>query len=295
MLATQLPNVLEPHQYCLLFPPLSEEELALLVKDIGENGLRSKITLFEGMILDGRNRYDACKMAGIDMQFEEFAGTNEQALALVLSKNLHRRHLTEGQKGIIAAELATLAKGKPVNSGIPLFRQDQAAKVLGTSLDSVKKGRQIRSKGTPALNMLVKNGAVSLAAGAAVATLPPEEQDRVANHGPGEVKKVAADIRRTSTHVEKALGFRPPAKALSAAAPLSATTSDWIPGTTTEFMRRLDSLKDTDLTFLQEFLELLQYCIRRLDSAKKLGAEGVSLTLKSGYIGAQMQSPKRPT
>jgi len=47
----------EFHELCLLFPRCTDEELQLLVSDIRENGLQTPITLYEGQILDGRNRY----------------------------------------------------------------------------------------------------------------------------------------------------------------------------------------------------------------------------------------------
>jgi hypothetical protein len=44
------------HEAAKLFPLLPEEELNERAEDIRENGLLNPITLFEGQVLDGRNR-----------------------------------------------------------------------------------------------------------------------------------------------------------------------------------------------------------------------------------------------
>jgi hypothetical protein len=62
------------------------------------------------MILDGRNRYNACKMAGVEPHFEDF-GDVADPLAAVVSLNLQRRHLDPSQRALIAAKLATMRRG----------------------------------------------------------------------------------------------------------------------------------------------------------------------------------------
>lgn len=85
-----------------------------LSEDLKRSGLREKIWLFEGQILDGRNRYRACIRADVMPQFRQFTGSRQQALDAVISWNLERRHLTASQKAAVAAELdgliATLTK-----------------------------------------------------------------------------------------------------------------------------------------------------------------------------------------
>ena len=53
------------HPICLLIPPADEDELQDLTDDIRAHGLIDPIVLFEGMILDGRNRSAACERAGV--------------------------------------------------------------------------------------------------------------------------------------------------------------------------------------------------------------------------------------
>ena len=97
-------TLLEIHPLAEQFPPMSDLEYAALKADIAENGLAEPITLFEGRILDGRNRYRACRELDIDWKTTEFEGTHEQAAKLSASANLTRRHLSKSQKAMIIAK-----------------------------------------------------------------------------------------------------------------------------------------------------------------------------------------------
>jgi hypothetical protein len=88
-----------------LFHPLAKNfrlmngvEFNELVADVKKNGLREKITLYQDKILDGRNRYRSTFQAGVKPQFEQFEGNDAAALAFVISKNIHRRHLKAKEK-----------------------------------------------------------------------------------------------------------------------------------------------------------------------------------------------------
>src|SRR5271166_105028 len=95
-----------PHPICLLIPSADEYELQDLTDDIRAHGLIDPIVLFEGMILDGRNRAAACERAGIAPRYVSFEGGREDALILVVSHNLKRRHLTKQAiaDALVAAE-----------------------------------------------------------------------------------------------------------------------------------------------------------------------------------------------
>ncbi len=95
------------HPACLLFPKLGDAELQELAADIREHGLRNPIVLYNGKILDGRNRLAACKIAKVKPRFVKWTGIGSP-VDWVISENLMRRHLTSSQRAVVAHDLLPL-------------------------------------------------------------------------------------------------------------------------------------------------------------------------------------------
>ena len=94
------------HAASTIFPMMNKEELAALEEDIRQNGLLEPIVIFNGEVLDGRNRITVCNKLGITPKTTEFHRNGVSEYEFVLSRNLHRRHLTQGQLATIAAIIA---------------------------------------------------------------------------------------------------------------------------------------------------------------------------------------------
>jgi hypothetical protein len=192
---------LEFHPLANIFPLMEGEEFRKLVDDISKNGLKQRIVLFEGKILDGRNRYLASREAGYtDPSFfqrggslvEEYNGDN--ALQYVVSLNLHRRHLTDQQRAAIAAEVANIGHGgnrikSPSGDLIcTAVSQAEAAKLMNVSKRSVERAVQ-RKKVAPEAHEDVKAGRKPKANDAEAV----ESVSRI-DH-PVEEVKVAGDVK----------------------------------------------------------------------------------------------------
>jgi hypothetical protein len=129
-------NELRLHEFCLIFPQMSEDELYDLQEDIRRHGQRVPIVIFENKILDGRSRYEAMLNLELKPKTVLFEGTREAALQYVSSLNLYRRHLNASQKAAVASEL----KNHLVKCGVPLATAKQiASKVSGASPRTVEK------------------------------------------------------------------------------------------------------------------------------------------------------------
>lgn len=148
----------------------------------------------DGQILDGRNRYTCAKELGLSYPRREFGShpsDGPDPLAFVVSANLLRRHLSEGQRATIAAKIAnqkredTLAQNRSANlpNGLRTTTA-QAATLLNVSPRLVTSARKVEAQGTPELRAAVEGGAISVSAAAELAELPPEEQLSTIAEGP---------------------------------------------------------------------------------------------------------------
>lgn len=80
------------HPAAEIFPLMTDDELRELAEDIRINGLFEPIVLYQKAVLDGRSRMAACRLADVAPHFTEVAV--DSPTKYVVSKNLHRRHLT---------------------------------------------------------------------------------------------------------------------------------------------------------------------------------------------------------
>ena len=126
---------------------LPGHELEELAQDIRKNGLLFPITIFEKMILDGRNRWAACKRAHVKPAFVEFSG--EDPVAFVLSNNLARRHLPAGKRAEYAVKIMAVgevwaSKGRQkINASNEAFiKEKDVARVTGVSRSTIQRAKK---------------------------------------------------------------------------------------------------------------------------------------------------------
>lgn len=177
-------GTLKPHSASEIFPLMHGAEFDALVRDIEEHGQREPIILFEGQILDGRNRHRACAQLGLAPTFLEWRGEGTPE-AFVVSMNLHRRHLNESQRGLIAARLANQRPPgrNPANSqGLSNAR---AAEILNVGERTVYEAKKVIRNGTQEEVQAVERGeaAVSSVANKIRKRAPPNGKDN-SSHKP---------------------------------------------------------------------------------------------------------------
>ena len=95
--------MMKQHKLSAAFPRMPQDEFLKLIDDIKANGQQTPIVVFEGDVLDGWHRYQACESIGIECAKEPYLGDDPRAY--VKSQNLHRRHLTESQRAVAVAEV----------------------------------------------------------------------------------------------------------------------------------------------------------------------------------------------
>jgi hypothetical protein len=135
---------LQFHPIANVFPLMQGTEFANFVADIREHKVQDPIWLYEGKILDGRNRHRASLEVNVDCPTREYKGDNP--LQFVISLNLKRRHLNTSQRAMVAEQLATLQHGGDRKSdqaaNLPVDTQATAAELLNVSERSVRAARK---------------------------------------------------------------------------------------------------------------------------------------------------------
>lgn len=160
-------TVLDPHPVSSLFPILDKEKLDDLALDIADRGLLEPIWLHrDGRILDGRNRYAACQMVDVEPTFRTWEGNDSDLVAFVVSLNLHRRHLDDSQRAMVAAKLATLPKGTNQHASVEAPSQAEAAELMNVSRASVQRAKEVLTHGDPETVAAVEKGDVAVSAAA---------------------------------------------------------------------------------------------------------------------------------
>lgn len=181
-----------PHPFADLFPMMEPDAHKELAEDIEKNGLYDHIWLYEGKVLDGRNRQKACFEKEVDPKYQEYKG--KDALGFVISKNMARRHLSESQRALAAAKIATARQGGQGN-GAPAMSTKEAAAKLNVGTTTVKAAKAVLKKGAAELVQEVEKGNVTVTAAAEAAKLTKEEQAELVKAGPEKIKEHAAEAR----------------------------------------------------------------------------------------------------
>jgi len=152
------------HPIANVFPMMSQRDYEELRCDIERNGLVNPIILYEGMILDGRNRAKACDDLEVVVNYDEYTG--DDPIGFVVSQNLCRRHLSESQRATIGEKIRTLkhvinrntGPGKtgkttqdpPIggsdveNQNIPDISQKDAAAIMDVSERNIQRAGKLK-------------------------------------------------------------------------------------------------------------------------------------------------------
>lgn len=188
----------EPHPAADLFPMMEGKAWEEFKEDIRTNGFQQDIVLFKGQILDGRNRYKAAIELDMfdDLIVSEIDEDSDiDPYQWVISRNLHRRHLTESQRASVAAKLvnAKLGDNQHTKEGLQICRPttvEQAAEMLQVSPRSVHNAKSVLEHGSPELIAAVERGEFAVSRAATVAKTTPKEKQI------DEVKKKTSKVRK---------------------------------------------------------------------------------------------------
>jgi hypothetical protein len=169
-----------------LIPLLGDDERDLLERNIIAHGCRDPLVIWKGqnILLDGHNRFAICQRRNVTYYTVEIELPDRASARVWIIRNqLGRRNLNESQRAMLAAKLATLAKGDNQHTAIAASSQAEAAELVNVSVDSVQRARRVLADGAPELVRAVEDGNVAVSAAAEISTLPVQEQQEVVEAG----------------------------------------------------------------------------------------------------------------
>lgn len=151
-----------------VFPSFQgEEEFTQLVESIKTEGLLEPIVVWQGKIVDGRHRHLACKEARVQPEYTYLPDdwSLDKVKNRVVALNVLRRHLTTGQRALVAAALANMTVGRNWESNSEnspnKVSQTDAASQLNVSDKSIRTAKDVK-RDTPDLAEKVNKGQMSL-------------------------------------------------------------------------------------------------------------------------------------
>lgn len=135
-------SVMEYHELANLFPMMCADDYAALLESMRSVGFDAAepVIVYQGKILDGRNRHKAARELGIEPALAAYNG--DDPLQYVIRRNLARRHLNETQRGVVAAKMANMGAGRNWNNSANLpnnkVTQSAAAAMLNVSERTIR-------------------------------------------------------------------------------------------------------------------------------------------------------------
>jgi hypothetical protein len=202
----------EVHPAATLFPSMTEAEFQGLKQDIKENGQREDIVVWCGKLIDGRHRLRACQELQRNPSIAEL-DEEQDPWKYVISHNLHRRHLTESQRGMVAAALADMKQGARtdlVPIGTKSTSIDEASDKLKVSSRTTKRAKNVIKNGCKELQQLVHDGKLSVSKAEEIATgvKCPKEQVALATEFIETPKKKPAPKQKSSGNAEVSVAMK---------------------------------------------------------------------------------------
>ena len=202
--AEQVWSEVEIFEVANYFPMMTDDEYEGLLDDLHQHGQREPIVLWQGKLVDGRNRLKACLELGIDPSYRSLPA-DADPVAFVCSLNIHRRSLEVGQRAMIAARCRRL------------YDKDAKLRQIAGLNQGVSRGRKITPTGNGKTRDLV--GASNRVSGSSV-----DAATKILESGDEELI-AAVDSGKQKLHAAaKKIAKKQPAKTIDPAAKYEVRT-----------------------------------------------------------------------
>jgi DNA modification methylase len=161
-----------------LIPPLSNEEFKQLERNILEEGIREPLITWNGILIDGHNRYRIAQE--YDMNYEtlekEFENIN-RVKEWMIHNQFGRRNLSNYQRSVLALQLEDVfkekAKEKELERKTTFLKSEKSnletinsikeiSKLANVGHDTIAKVKKIEANATPEVKARLNTGTMSI-------------------------------------------------------------------------------------------------------------------------------------
>jgi hypothetical protein len=184
---------LQQHPLSAAFPAMTNEERIELRGSIQSQGVLNPITIYDGMVLDGWNRYSLAAVLGMECPATELKPDIDPK-AFVIAQNSSRRHVTKAQ---LAMAVTAVYEWAPQGANqyqrvhtqcepsTPTKHHTECevsktraelAEIAGVHPNVISQAQAVHTNAAPEVLQAVKSGDIGLTKAAAIAKLPKAEQ-----------------------------------------------------------------------------------------------------------------------
>jgi hypothetical protein len=210
---------------------LADDEFAILQDDVIDNGCRDAIVIWDGIIVDGHNRYKICKQHDISFETVKMSfNDRDDARLWIINNQLGRRNLSPVDRVALVelkrpllearAKERQIASGgdkravvknftQPLNNAEKGKTRDKLASEAGVSGPTYDRLKKVNERGVEELKQAVRERKVSASRAAEIAELPKEEQVEIITHGdPVDPPVVIKPTKEALDESEKLVGLK---------------------------------------------------------------------------------------
>lgn len=181
---------MEYHPAANIFRVMDKDEFERLKADIKANGLREAIWTYNGKIIDGRHRFEACEELNIAPTFREWNGQGS-LIQFVVSLNLSRRHLDSSQRAALSIKIRRLMEdearerqgarndiSQKFDGSCAGKASEVVANLFGTNHQYVSAAKKLEIV-APELLELVAEGAIKIPHAVELSQMSEDEQEEI--------------------------------------------------------------------------------------------------------------------
>jgi N6-adenosine-specific RNA methylase IME4 len=164
-------------QYKNLIPPLSEDEYNQLEQNCINEGIRDSLVTWQGILIDGHNRYEiATKHNLLYTTIEKKFDNENDVIQWIIYNQFGRRNLSNYQRSVLALRLEPIIQEKAKeNQGTrndiclksdksynSIDTKKELAKIAGVGHDTIAKVKKIEQEATPEVKQKLLIGEISI-------------------------------------------------------------------------------------------------------------------------------------